>query len=115
MLFGLGGLTISEEGGLEEVRESFLSWALSSAISARAAWSCDLSSAISLSLASMMQNLTFFRQGTEEQLGNKMKKAVNGCSRNETDAAVTETHRLTGRPEAFLPFVPLTLKHLIFL
>jgi len=26
----------------------------------------------------MMQNLTFFRQGTEEQLGNKMKKAVNG-------------------------------------
>ena len=30
-----------------------------------------------ISLASMMQNLTFFRQGTEEQLGNKMKKAVN--------------------------------------
>ena len=55
---------MSDEGGLEEVRESFLSWALSSAIS--------------LSLASMMQNLTFFRQGTEEQLGNEMKKAVNG-------------------------------------
>ena len=56
---------MSDEGGLEEVRESFWSW--------------DLSSAISLSLASMMQNLTFFRQGTEEQLG-KVGYPVCSCS-----------------------------------
>ena len=57
------GLTMSEEGGVEELEEFFFSVVISassSAIFSRAAWSSFSSFSIRLSLASIMVRILFF-------------------------------------------------------
>jgi len=70
------GVTMSDEGGLEEVAEFFLRMAisvLSRSISSRASLSSVSSSAIRLSLPSMMLRILFFPVDKSPILG-KIKK-----------------------------------------
>ena len=71
------GFTMSEEGGLEEFCEFFSRMAmrsLSRVLSSRRFLIIPSSSAIRLSLASMMLRILFFCQLTKDQFLGKMKK-----------------------------------------